>query len=661
MFRFGFLFAAAGMLLHGQAPSCQVEALAAGAMVEASISEADCRYLDAFPGSRTESRVKQYSLEVSERRVVTIELNSSEFDAMLYLFNAERRMLTLHNDIARDNTNSRIAANLAPGSYIVVAAARVPGTVGVFQLKTSAESPRSCQERSLEVGQRVEAVFEATSCRELDLFPTTPYSEILVSVYRIEVPRRGALTVTGDALNPLLTLANANDARQTFRGQRGRAIASVNAGPFLLYVRPAGPGTLALETRLEDLRPCQPRTLTAGEPVNATLADADCRMLDFFVPASDAAYLHVYILTVAEPTVLTVTMASAELDTFLEIGTAAGVSVASNDDASFDSTNSRIQVHLPRGEYRVLATTFDVETGTYSLQATAEAVRDCAPAPFILDTAVEGTIASDGCRVLDLVRFSTNSAPAKAYLLSVPERRVGRLDLNVPGARGAMHIIGENGAIALTRNTDTDGNAAIETTMPAGEYRLAIASPSTTPPSFTARGSLRVPPECPVTELALGAAVDGRIESTDCRVLDFSPFQIVNTRSKRYSFVLTQPSRVIMELSSAEIAPALLITNPEERLLGVFFEPAPATLRVTGTLPAGTYRLAATGALGGFGAFNLRVQAESTSATSAVPGTADSAPVLARDVDESSAGASFDSAAPLGWHGPKPPKQRLLQ
>lgn len=257
--------------------------------------------------------------------------------------------------------------------------------------------------------------------------------------------------------------------------------------------------------------------------------------------------------------------------------------------------------------------------------------------------------------MLDMVRFSTAASPAQAYTLTVPERRVAKLDLNIPAGRGTIYVIAGNGAIAASRNTDLDGNAAIETTIPAGEYRLAIASPTDPPPAFVARGTLRVPPECPVTELALGVTTDGRIESTDCRYFEFTPFLTANTRSKRYGFSLSEPSRVVMEMSSTEIEPVLVVTTAEERILGTGVAPAPTTLRLTGTLPAGSYRLAATAARGGLGAFTVLVQAQSASATSALSGANDFAGIVEAIPDAVIDGAA---PAPLNWHGPKPPKNR---
>ncbi len=607
-------------LLAQPAPQCPPEPLSTGSSLNATIELSGCRYLDVFDASRIESQIRQYTLDLAERSVVTLELNSTEFDPVLYLHDSRKRLLTRNDNRSPDNSNSQIVVNLPPGSYLVVAAARAPGTGGAFELISAAQAPRSCPVQDFTLGETTQLAFARTSsCRLLDLTSTTSTNQTLVARYRMDVPQRGAVSLTTDQLNPFLSLVSVNDTRRAFSG-RGQLVASLAADTYQLTLTSTEEGSLSLTGKIQDLRPCQVRPLEAnGELITGNLGDDDCRVLDFFVPNSDAAPLHVYAITLTEDAVVTLAMESGDFDTFLAITNDSNDVIAVNDDAAEDVSNSRIQIHLPRGEFKILATAFQVATGGYTLQAAAEPVRDCAPPAFTLNTTIEGEFPDDGCRILDLLPFSTNSAPTRPFRFSVPERSVGKLDLNVSPGRGSMHLISQSGVTVGLRNTDANGNAGLETTIPAGEYTLAAASPTTPPPSFALRGSLRQQPDCAVTDLTPGNPVTRTLEAADCRYFEIAPFGTAGTRSHRYRFVLDAPSRIVFEMKSEEIEPVVVLMNDDERVLAIGAAETPATLRLQGTIPAGTYRAILTATSGALGTYTASLTAEPVAETMAAP------------------------------------------
>ncbi|MEZ5399287.1 MAG: hypothetical protein R2729_06425 [Bryobacteraceae bacterium] len=622
------LGATATGFLFGQAADCPVDPLAPGAEIEGSVAGDGCRFLDAFTGSSNASRIRQFRLDLAERSVITLELNSADFDPVLYLFADGQRLVGSNNNAAPDDLNSRLVANLPPGAYIVVAAARVPNTGGAFLLKARGEQPRQCPVAPLEAGASVEVAFQrSSSCRLLDLTSTTSTSETMVARFALEIPETGVANLTADGLEPTISIVNPAASRQVAPG-RGHLVASLLPGPHQITVSSAAEGTMSFSAKLETLRPCEPRSLPLGEPFAAAFTESGCRLLDVFVPESDESLVHVYTLKVDEPSVATIEMGSPSIDSFIALTDAENRQIAANDDASGDTFDSRLLVNLPPGEYRLYATEYEPAAGDYTIQAGLTPPRDCAPADLPLNAAVEGTIPLHGCRVLDLVPFSSNPTAAQPYKLSVPDRRVGRIDLNLAGAGGSIALIDGNGVIAASRSTDADGNALIETTIPAGEYTVALTSAATPAPAFVARAALRDVPGCPEIEITAGNPVDGVIEASDCRYFEIVPFATPATRVRVHPFTIDARADLTLELESAEIEPALILLNANDRVLAIELDLDPATIRIQGTIAPGTYRAIVTGTFGSIGAYTLRLRTEpaepaATSALSPPEGASD--------------------------------------
>ncbi|MEZ5351300.1 MAG: hypothetical protein R2762_01580 [Bryobacteraceae bacterium] len=235
------------------------------------------------------------------------------------------------------------------------------------------------------------------------------------------------------------------------------------------------------------------------------------------------------------------------------------------------------------------------------------------------------------------------ASAARPFHVSVPDRKVGKFDLNVTQGRGALNLVAENGSTAALRNTDADGNAGLELTLPPGEYTLAATSPTAPPPAFALRGSLRTPPECRVEELAAGDPVAGVIESTDCRYFEIAPFSTANTFARQHRFTLGERSRISLTMDSTEIEPVMVLFDANERGLAVGVAPAPGPLRLTGILPAGVYRVVVTAARGGLGAYTIGLQSEA--APEAAP-AASPVSIFASSPADTVAAQKFTAASP---------------
>ena len=104
------------------------QAYAIGTTITESLATADCV-------ATTGSRLDRHDFTLTEARTITINLQSSAFDAYLFLFDANGVVIR-EDDDGGDGLNSRIVITLPPGSYSIGASSLSPG-FGTYVLTTS--------------------------------------------------------------------------------------------------------------------------------------------------------------------------------------------------------------------------------------------------------------------------------------------------------------------------------------------------------------------------------------------------------------------------------------------------------------------------------------------------------------------------------------------
>jgi hypothetical protein len=77
-----------------------------------------------------------YEFRLNQSRTVTIQLNSSAFDAWLFLFDRTTGAGITFDDDSGGGLNARIVQNLAAGTY-VIGATSFDGTTGAYTMSTS--------------------------------------------------------------------------------------------------------------------------------------------------------------------------------------------------------------------------------------------------------------------------------------------------------------------------------------------------------------------------------------------------------------------------------------------------------------------------------------------------------------------------------------------
>ena len=119
----------------------------------------------------------------------------------------------------------------------------------------------------------------------------------------------------------------------------------------------------------------------SGSTLNGVLEAGDCRISDLDPTSSDSSFADEYLLTLSSPATMTITMRSNTLDSYLLLlgrsstcasgCTAAEANVlAVDDDSGFGVTglDAQINITLNAGSYIIVANSFDLETGSYTLE-----------------------------------------------------------------------------------------------------------------------------------------------------------------------------------------------------------------------------------------------------------------------------------------------------
>jgi hypothetical protein len=99
-----------------------------GSSTIGNLTNASCVYLN--------DPTDFYEFRLTQSRTVTIALNSSAFDAWLFLFDRSTAGVLAFDDDSGDDLNARIVQNLAAGTY-VIGATSFDGGTGAYTMSTS--------------------------------------------------------------------------------------------------------------------------------------------------------------------------------------------------------------------------------------------------------------------------------------------------------------------------------------------------------------------------------------------------------------------------------------------------------------------------------------------------------------------------------------------
>lgn len=147
-----------------QAPRpCTIAEIKPGDSSEGSLVDGGCRVADVIAPTTDGGYAAPYRLRLSEPTLLTADLTSTRFDAVLYLFASDKLFLA-GDDNSGGGTNARLNTYLSPGDYTLIATSNRL-RVGAFSLRTAAATPPSCEAREIEPAANVTGAVESTDCR----------------------------------------------------------------------------------------------------------------------------------------------------------------------------------------------------------------------------------------------------------------------------------------------------------------------------------------------------------------------------------------------------------------------------------------------------------------------------------------------------------------
>ncbi len=345
---------------------CEIGTINPGATRNGMLSADGCRTMDAFDGSRDESRMSRFTFELRQMVVVKLGVTSPDFDTYLSLIDSKGKIITENDNADRSTSNSAITAALAPGTYTVAIRGMRNGT-GSFELSLATEYTKTCDVTALAMPGATTGTLNTAQCRYLDLMqPST--SAFAAQSYKFTVDKKSfvTLTATGTGYAPnihLLTPTGEWVSSQLLINNKIEQLLLPGEYRLMVWHRTGtGNYTIAAETR--EPAPCPATEILLGTPVTGTLNGLDCMQRELYPGPSGQLPADAYSLQLTEADTITVT-AIATHDEFLPI-----VDVLDADGKVVMSGIDTFKFEGKPGTYTIVVSTVFRGGGDYSLSVT---------------------------------------------------------------------------------------------------------------------------------------------------------------------------------------------------------------------------------------------------------------------------------------------------
>ena len=567
---------------------------------------------------------RYYSFTLADDGEVTIDLTST-VDTHLYLREGEATSGTaLHENgnIDSGNTDSRIVAALAAGTYTIEATTASAGLSGDFTLSVSGggggETP------------------VATGCTPAELaLPASGVSGSWADGCQSEVSGRGYAryyTFTlSDESEVTINLTSSVDTYLYLRegsATSGTAlhdnddIESGNTNSQIVATLSAGTYTIEATTYSEATTGSFTLSVSGGGGTETPVATG-CTPAELALPASGVSgswadgcqsevsgrgYARYYTFTLSDETEVTIDLTSS-VDTYLylrEGSATSGTALHDNDDIESGNTNSQIVATLSAGTYTIEATTYsEATTGSFTLSVSGggggetPVATGCTPAELALPASGVSGSWADGCQ-----SEVSGRGYARYYTFTLSDETEVTIDLT--SSVDTYLYLREGSATSGTALHDNDDiesgntNSQIVATLSAGTYTIEATTYSeATTGSFTLSVSGGGGTETPVAtgctpaELALPASGVSGSWADGCQ-------SEVSGRgyARYYTFTLSDESEVTIDLTSS--VDTYLYLREGSATSGTALhdnddiESGNTNSQIVATLSAGTYTIEAT-------------------------------------------------------------------
>jgi len=364
----------------------QNQPITPGTTVNGTLTASDCNNPFPLPnGQPDNSKIDEYTFNGTAGQQVTITMNSTAFDTVLYLLDANNNILAFNDDIDGNTTNSRISLFTLPanGAYSILANSfrPFPEEQGPYTLTLTGGA--TCTPSPIAYGDTRQGTLNSSDCTnpiDQDGTPVDFYTFSGTAGQQISI----TMTVTSGNLDPYLyLLLPSGDLLADDDNGGGGTAARIPQSAGFGRLPVSGTYTIVANTALASqsggynltltkaATDCASVALTFGTAANGSLANGDCRLLE------DGSFLDAYTFAGTANTQVVITMTSSTsglvpvLFLLSPTGEAIGIDVNNDGDNTARLPNSGTGAFtLPTtGNYTVLANSFAPgQTGNYTLR-----------------------------------------------------------------------------------------------------------------------------------------------------------------------------------------------------------------------------------------------------------------------------------------------------
>jgi hypothetical protein len=588
--------AACALLSPLWAQDCSPREIGPADSKTASLAAGDCTLRNLIGGTRTEY-AHPYSVTLARDGILTVDLKSAAVDAYLYIYSLSGVRLTSNDNVSAQSTDSRATIALRQGTYVLIASTRAVAA-GTYTLQTALGTLPACPEIEARLDAPMDGQLTRDSCRYMDV--AAPSSDLSrVAQYRLTVPSPSVLTakMSSKEFSPYLEVLDSRSEHLYYADAAGdpevKLAVSLEPGTYILLATTSetGPtGAYTLAAALAEPRSCGGGDIGLGETVEGRLVEGeDCRYLDLASPSEDTTPINLYRVTVPQRGVLSLSLSSTVFTPFLAVLDEQGRDLNSTAGDEDPGPTAQLATSVPPGVYHILANTWD-DGGAYKLVTGFSESRPCKIEDARPGESMPGALMAEGCRVLDLVAPSGDTAYAAGYRLSVPDRRILTADQTSTQVDSTLYLFGPNERLlSLDDNGGGGKNSRVTTLLGPGAYLLAAGSADGGTGSFTLSARLAEPPVCAIEPIEPAATVSGQLASADCRTRETVVGAKGGSYVRRYRVTLSQAGRLQLQVSSRTVAAALVLTDAESNSLQVATTQVNGAARMEKRLEAGTY------------------------------------------------------------------------
>ncbi len=336
-----------------------------------------------------------WRVEVTRYQLMTFDLVSPDFNALLYLLDANGGVVASDDD-SGINFNARLLVELDPGVYYAFATSANRGLTGSYQLAVFAGAhPTPCPATAdVAFPDTVSGTLDAGGCQ---------YQGFSIDVWRLNLPQPDVVTLQLEGVDFGAYLAVTDTlGRLVAQADLGPNAGSwteltLPAGPYDLWVSPRTPGdtgdyTLEVMQGPSLLECPTEGTVAVGEAVEGDVATDDCYV--WFVPADG------WKLTLTDTTDIQLALNTDPIDPVLLVADSIGRPLY------FDLSNGtylRMDTTMVPGTYTIRVLSGNRAAGGYRMSVVERGqLGVCDPVgTVVLDSTYEGALATTDCTMID--------------------------------------------------------------------------------------------------------------------------------------------------------------------------------------------------------------------------------------------------------------------